>query len=78
MNTVQTVGNSQHRRGPAKGRSSLDLLEVITGDKQKLNNFQTIKIVIATISSSFILSMIIAIVRHMENIYIFQRSMVGI
>ena len=42
MNTVQTVGNTQHRRGPAKGRSSLDILEVITGDKQKWNNFQTI------------------------------------
>ena len=28
MNTVQTVGNTQNRRGPAKGRSNLDILEV--------------------------------------------------
>ena len=29
MNTVQTVGHTQQRRGPSKGRSSLDILEVI-------------------------------------------------
>ena len=29
MNTVQTVGHTQQRRGPSKGRSSLDILEVM-------------------------------------------------
>lgn len=48
MNTVQTVGNSQHRRGPAKGRSSLDILEVRTcynRRQTKMDQFPDNKIV---------------------------------